>query len=48
MAAASTDQPAYVFPHRRLQRVMSNPNKDPLVLVACGPARIYPPKWIYD
>lgn len=44
MAAASTERPAYVFPHRRLKRVMSDPDRDPLVLVACGTAKTYPPK----
>lgn len=44
MAAASTERPAYVFPRRRLKRVMSDPYREPLVLVACGPAKTYPPK----
>ena len=43
MTGASTERPAYVFPHRRLKQVMGDPDKDPLVLVACGPAKMYPP-----
>ncbi|MCJ1465808.1 hypothetical protein MMC07_004427 [Pseudocyphellaria aurata] len=36
MAATSTERSAYAFPQQRLKRVMSDPDKDPLVLVACG------------
>lgn len=36
MTGASAERPAYVFPHRRLKQVMSDPDKDPLVLVAFG------------
>ena len=39
MATASKERPAYVFPHRRLKLAMSDPEKDPLVLVACGTAK---------
>ena len=46
MATAAT--PDYVFPHRRLKSVMSDPHKDPLILVACGPTKIYSLKWSYD
>ncbi|KAF8653315.1 hypothetical protein AX16_004015 [Volvariella volvacea WC 439] len=31
-----TNPPDYVFPHHRLSRVMRNPQKTPIVLVACG------------
>ncbi len=31
-----TDPPNYQFPTHRLTRVMRNPDKQPLVLVACG------------
>ncbi|KAJ3514757.1 hypothetical protein NLJ89_g2186 [Agrocybe chaxingu] len=31
-----TNPPGYTFPHHRLSRVLRNPNKTPLVLVACG------------
>ncbi|KAA1470376.1 Nucleotidylyl transferase [Dentipellis sp. KUC8613] len=31
-----TNPPNYVFPHNRLSRVMRNPDKTPIVLVACG------------
>lgn len=46
MATVAT--PGYVFPHRRLKSVMSDPHKDPLILVACGPTKIYSLKWSYD
>lgn len=48
MAPANTERPAYVFPHRRLKMVMDEADRDALVLVACGPAKTYPPKWGYD
>lgn len=43
MAPASKERPAYFFPHRRLKLAMSDPEKDPLVLVACGMANYIHP-----
>ena len=31
-----TNPPNYIFPLHRLQTVLQNPNKTPVVLVACG------------
>lgn len=33
---AFTDPPDYSFPTHRLSRVLRNPEKEPVVLVACG------------
>lgn len=31
-----TNPPNYTFPHERLSQTLQNPNKIPIVLVACG------------
>jgi nicotinamide mononucleotide adenylyltransferase len=31
-----TNPPNYVFPHHRLSRILRDPEKIPIVLVACG------------
>jgi len=35
-ATAFTNPPNYEFPHHRLHRTLRNPDKQPIVLVACG------------
>jgi len=35
-AGSFTNPPNYDFPHHRLQRVLKDPSKTPVVLVACG------------
>lgn len=35
-ATAASDMSNYEFPHYRLKRVMTDPSKTPLLLVACG------------
>ncbi|KAF5321227.1 hypothetical protein D9619_001675 [Psilocybe cf. subviscida] len=36
LTTSFTNPPNYVFPHQRLSRTLHNPNKIPIVLVACG------------
>lgn len=36
LAESFTDPPNYSFPHHRLNRTLRDPNKTPIVLVACG------------
>lgn len=36
LTTSFTNPPNYAFPHQRLSRTLHNPNKIPIVLVACG------------